>query len=95
MLQVENGTFTPLVFSVFGGMGEECKVFYKRLASMISEKRSENLASVSSWIRTRTSFALLRSALMCLRGSRHRYHRSNIPETDMELDLKETAIRPV
>ena len=95
VLQVENGTFTPLVFSVFGGMGEECKVFYKRLASMISEKRSENLASVSSWIRTRTSFALLRSALMCLRGSRHRYHRSNIPETDMELDLKETAIRPV
>ena len=33
VLQVENGTFTPLVFSVFGGMGEECKVFYKRLWS--------------------------------------------------------------
>ena len=95
VLQVENGTFTPLVFSVFGGMGEECKVFFKRLSSMISEKRNENLASVSSWIRTRTSFALLRSALMCLRGSRHRYYRCNIAETDMELELKETSIRPV
>ena len=68
VLQVENGTFTPLVFSVHGGMGPECKVFYKRLSSLISEKRSENFAFVSSWIHTRISFALLRSAIMCLRG---------------------------
>ena len=93
VLQVENGTFTPLVFSVHGGMGQECMAFFKRLSSLISEKRNENLASVSSWIRTRISFALLRSALMCLRGSRNRYYRAIIADVDMELDIKESSIR--
>ena len=95
ILQVENGTFTPLVFNAFGGMGEECKTFYKRLAAMIAEKRKENLSSVSSWIRTRTSFALLRSTLMCMRGTRHRYYRQDLTTTDMELDVNEASIRPV
>ena len=39
VLQVENGTFTPLVFSTHGGMGRECKTFYQRLTEMIAEKR--------------------------------------------------------
>ena len=95
ILQVENGTFTPLVFSVFGGMGEECKMFFKRLSSMISEKRNGNLSSVASWIRTRTCFALLRSALTCLRGSRHRYYRSEIAATDMEIDVNESYVKPI
>ena len=30
VLEVENGTFTPLVFSVFGGMGEECVIRLNR-----------------------------------------------------------------
>ena len=32
VLEVENATFTPLVFSVYGGMAQECSVFYKRLS---------------------------------------------------------------
>ena len=95
VLQVENGTFTPLVFSVHGGMGQECKVFLKRLSTLISEKRNEKLASVSSWIRTRISFALLRSALMCLRGSRNRYYRATLADVDMELDIIEYKIRNI
>ena len=39
VLQIENGTFTPLVFATNGGMGKECGRFYKRLAEMIAEKR--------------------------------------------------------
>ena len=95
VLQVENGTFTPLVFSVHGGMSPECKVFYKRLSQLLSEKRNENYASVATWVRTRTSFALLRYALMCLRGTRHHYFRSNMSEVDMEIDLKEAAVRHI
>ena len=95
VLQIENGTFTPLVFNVCGGMGRECITFYKRLSTLISEKRQENLSSVSTWIRTRICFALLRSTLMCLRGTRHRYHRANVNEIDMELDLHEAAIRQI
>ena len=88
VLEVENGTFTPLIFVVFVGMGQECQIVFKRLTSMIAEKRNEKLATVASLVRTRICFALLRSSLMCLRGSRHRYYRPDIAEVDMELDLK-------
>ena len=91
--EIEHGTFTPLVFSVYGGMGQECKVFYKRLCSLLSEKRGENYSIVSSWVRTRTSFSLLRSALMAIRGTRHRYYQPKVADVDMELDLAETGVR--
>jgi len=37
--EVEMGSFTPLVFSTFGGMGHASTVFYKRLAFLVSLKR--------------------------------------------------------
>ena len=36
VLEIELASFTPLVFSVSGGMANECGMFYKRLASLIS-----------------------------------------------------------
>ena len=39
ILQVEHGTFTPLVMSITDGMGRESQKFYARLSEMISEKR--------------------------------------------------------
>lgn len=76
VLQVENGTFTPLVFSSNGGMARECKQFYKHLAEMISEKRNIDYSVATNFIRTRLAFSLLRSTLLCLRGSRS-FHRDN------------------
>ena len=35
---VENGTFTPLVFSLNGGMGRECKKLYSSLRIRITQK---------------------------------------------------------
>lgn len=67
---IENGTFTPLVFSTSGGMGRECKTFYKRLCEMMAEKRGETSQRVTDFIRTKLSYSLLRSTLLCLRGSR-------------------------
>ena len=67
---VEMGSFTPLVFSTFGGMGSAATVAYKRLASMLSTQRGQSYSSVVSWIRCSTSFSLLRSAVTCLRGAR-------------------------
>ncbi|PFX27073.1 hypothetical protein AWC38_SpisGene8224 [Stylophora pistillata] len=32
VMEVEHGTFTPLIFSTTGGMGTECKIYHKRLA---------------------------------------------------------------
>ena len=61
VLNVENGTLTPLVFSTHGGMGRECKKFYQRLTEMIAEKRDIPTSVATKYVRTRMSFSLLRS----------------------------------
>ena len=40
-LQVENGSITPLVFSINGGMVREASKCYSRIAEMLSKKRDE------------------------------------------------------
>ena len=60
----------PLIFSIYRGMGRKCSTFYNRLAKKIAEKRELHQSMVINWIRTKTSFALLNSALLWLRGSR-------------------------
>ena len=69
-IDVEHGSFTPLVFSTSGGMGNLACTFYKRLASLLPEKRREAYSSTLGWIRTHFSFSLLWSAIMCIRGAR-------------------------
>ena len=39
ILEVDMGTFTPLIFSYMGGMSREPNRFYNRLAELIFEKR--------------------------------------------------------
>ena len=72
VINVERGTFTPLIFSTFGGMGKECDAFRKRIAQMAAIKRDEKYGHVMNYIRTRISFALLKSILVSLRGVRGR-----------------------
>ena len=83
-MNVEQGTFTPLVFTTTGGMGEECKRYHNRLAELVAAKKGEDYANTVS----KVSFAILRAALPCLRGSRtpKRTIRSNVQEADFELD---------
>ena len=68
--EVERGVFTPLVLSTTGGMARECMVFFKRVADAIAEKRKLHYSQVMGWFRCRTSFALIRSAIMVIRDSR-------------------------
>ena len=67
---IEHAIFLPLVFSASGGMGKSATTFYKRVASLVSEKTKVPYSQVMSWIRRRLSFALLRSSIACLRGAR-------------------------
>ena len=60
VLEVEQGSFTPLVFAINGSIGNECKVFYSRLAELLSIKRKVEKSLVVSWMRTKLSFALTR-----------------------------------
>ena len=70
VLDIEHGCFTPLVFTTSSGMAPESTVTMKRLASLVAEKKKETYRQVMGWIRCRISFSLLRSSLLCLRGSR-------------------------
>ena len=81
--------FTPLVFTTLtGGMSNECQRYHSRLAELLAVKKQEGYASTIAWIRTRVSFAILRSALTCLRGSRSRRRTiPNIQESDLELEV--------
>jgi len=85
-LDIEQGTFTP--FSSSGGMGKECLHFHSRLAGLLAAMKGESYSTTISWIRARTSFTLLRSALVCLRGSRSRNFKSVIGNIDLHICSK-------
>ena len=71
-MNVEHGTFTPLIFSVNGGAGPEAEVFHKHIADRIEKKTGEKYAKVIAWIRCKITFIILRACLACLRGSRQK-----------------------
>ena len=61
-----------------GGMGREAIVFYRRLADHLSRRGSTSYSQTLAFIRCTLSFSLLRSATMCIRGSRQSIsHRSS------------------
>ena len=70
IITVEKGTFTPLVYSTFGGCGLQAKSYHKRLAELISRKRNEEYHHVANHIRMKIRFSLLKSVLIALRGER-------------------------
>ncbi len=67
---IEHGSFTPLVFSSCGGMGQEATVVVKKLASSLAARRNEIYSHVIGWLRSCLAFSLARSAIRCIRGSR-------------------------
>ena len=70
----ENGTFTPLIFSCNGGVSIETRKFFQRLSELMSEKHHRNFSDTSAWIKRQLDFCLLRTAVVCIRGSRSRQH---------------------
>ena len=91
---MERATFTPLVMSATGGMGRAATTFYKRLASMISEKRNTEYSQTVNWIRCKLRFALLIASIMSIRGARSSRHHaaSEITQGPIDLQLVEGQI---
>lgn len=93
ILHVDHGSFTPLVFTTSGGMGPKARCFYSRLTDLMSEKKHQPRSQIAAWMRCRLSFSLLRSALLCLRGTRHStLHNTNISDLDCEATMVECGI---
>ena len=87
--EVECASFTPLVFATTGGMGREATAFYKRLADLISTYNNSMYSTTMAWIRCTLS-SLLRSAVMCMRGSRSSSHW--VPDASLELGVAESRL---
>ena len=88
IINVEHGSFTPLIFTIAGGMSRGTQKFYDRLAEMLAESRGQPKSTVVAWMRCRLSFSLLRSAILCLRGTRRR----NIAPTEVRNTEIESAV---
>ena len=86
VLNVEKGTFTPLVFLTSGGMSKECKRFINRLADLQARKKGEEYGDVVRVLRTKLRFALLKTTLIALRG-----HREKVGDKDHTLPLSEIS----
>ena len=89
--EVEHGSFTPLIMSLTGGCGNAANICYKRLASMLTEKRDQPYSITLAWMRCKLSFTLLRSAIQCIRGTRSaRGHalRQAVPPSDLVAAVK-------
>ena len=74
--EIKYASFTPLIFATTGGIGREATIFYRRLADLLSHKNNVPYDTMLAWLRCTLSFSLLRSATVCIRGSRAISHRS-------------------
>ena len=66
---VEHASFVPFVLSCTGGIGPSANVFLKRLGALLAERHNAEYSLVMGLLRCRLNFALLRAAVMCLRGT--------------------------
>ena len=88
---VDCESFTPLVFSTFGGLGKEATIFYNHLADLLSQKHNTSYNQTLSWMRCALSFSLLRSAVLAIRGSR-KCQSTVLPAVSTELRLVESRV---
>ena len=89
VINIEKGSFTPVVFSTSGGMGQEAEKLLKRIATKIAYKRKEDYCHTISFLRRRYRFDLLRTCVIALRGYRGAYKPDAIAQLD--LNLQETV----
>eukprot|EP00116_Pleurobrachia_bachei_P019401 sb/3479663/ len=68
---VEGGSFTPLIMSTTGGLGDEFMKTLKKAASRIEDKHGERYPEIMATIKQKLRFSILRSTLRSLRGCRY------------------------
>ena len=87
VVEVEHGSFTPMVPSSTRGWGPSAIIMYKRLASLIAMKHAASYNKTMRMIQCKIAFSLVDSAMMCLRGARLSFHKPM-----KALDLIDTPI---
>ena len=89
--EVERASLVPFVMTCVGGYGPAATATTQRLAALIAEKEDQQYSAVIGWLRTKISFALLRSAGMCIRGARSSRHQPRCDWSALDLHLAESG----
>ena len=71
-------------------MAPQSQLVVKKLAEKLSAKKGVNQAVVTGWLRVRLSFALLRTTLLCVRGTRRKKPVCN--DTNIDLAISQARI---
>jgi hypothetical protein len=87
VINKEKSTFTPMVFSTFGGMSKECLQAIRRAAGVIAEKRKEKYSDVMGHLSTMLRMCMLKSVLLSVRGSRGRSKGTSKPLSTVAFNL--------
>ena len=87
ILTVDKGSFTPLIYTTFGGWGPQATVYHKKLASLIAKKRNEDYTHVINHIQTRIRFSLLMSVLLAVRGERGKKQGASQPISSVSFNM--------
>ena len=77
VMEIEQETFTPLVFTTTGGMADECAKYHSWLAELIAQFPG---------LKAKVSFAIVRSAILCLRGWRSRRRQLDFVGSDLQIE---------
>ena len=86
IMNAGQSTFTPLVFAVFEGMGQENEKYHEHLAQKIATKSEDEYSKVENYITCSVAFFVLRSTLLRLRGWRT-VRKDNILNLAEDIDL--------
>ncbi len=92
IVNVEHGSFTPLVFTPYGGSSRETEIFIAVLASSIAEKRKLAVSITTNWLRSNIYFALLRSTILYVRGSRSLRKKQTFDAGNIEIASATTKL---
>ena len=92
VIEIEHGTFTPLIFTTSGAMGHECSKYHKTLAEKMSKKTGEKYEDIMRYIRVKISFLVVKATLLCLRGSRSLRQNIDVGGEDFSQSLRELGL---
>ena len=90
VIEVEHGSFTPLVFSAYGGSSPETERFIAELSVKLATKHDQELSVVTNWLRTKLSFTILRSAILSIRGS-HTVRKNEVITDPAEIEISKAV----
>ena len=95
-IEVERGTFIPLVLPTSGGWGPSATIAFRRLAGLMASKHNQAYSTILQYIRCKISFSLINSASMCLRRPQSFYHAPvneiNLVDHPMDLIRREVQL---